>query len=360
MIARSFSLGALALGLIALTVPNWSHGQSASSSDVVRYFDRKNNKEARASGEVQESAAGVKVVAGGKTVTISPADIIAVEYGKLDGMKETPAELRTLETRETAPKLRSIYTEILKKGVNDAKSKRFLEYREVSYAIRVADGKMGDEFKAEAVPTIAKLATFRSTYADSWEVWPISRAAARLQAELGNYSEAASTLATLGKNKNLPNDLKLEARLAEIEVLFRAGDAAANAALADLSKTAGFPATGSLREKLNIYKAAAEAAQSKASGTKPDATVKVIEAIIVNANDSSVKAAGHNALGELYVMFNLPRDAMWEFLWVETVHNQDREELIKAVARLAAVFDLVGDKEHAEIYRKKLPQVKGA
>jgi len=360
MLARSFSLATLAIGLIVLAVPNWSIGQSASSTDVVRYYDRKNNKEARAVGEVQESAAGAKVVAGGKTITISPADIIAVDYGKLDGLKETPAELRTLESRETPAKLRGIYTEILKKGVNDTKAKRYLEYRESAYAIRVADSKMGDEFKAEAGPTIAKLATFRNTYADSWEVWPMSRAAARLQAEMGNYSEAASTLASLGKNKNLPNDLKLEARLAEVEVLFRSGDSAANTALAELSKTAGFPPTGSLREKLNIYKAAAEAAQSKVAGSKPDAAVKSIETIITSTNDPSVKAAGHNALGELYLMSNLHRDAMWEFLWVETVHNQDREELIKAVARLGTVLDLVGDKDRAESYRKKLAQVKGA
>jgi hypothetical protein len=71
-----------------------------------------------------------------------------------------------------------------------------------------------------------------------------------------------------------------------------------------------------------------------------------------------VRGAARNALGEYYLMHDRPRDAMWEFLWVETVWNQDRDETVKAVRRLTEVFDKLGDKERSDAYREKLPRVK--
>jgi hypothetical protein len=88
--------------------------------------------------------------------------------------------------------------------------------------------------------------------------------------------------------------------------------------------------------------------------------VKAVEDVIAKAADPGVRAVAHNALGEYYLTHNRPRDAMWQFLWVETVYNQDRDEVVKAVGRLAAVFDKLGDKDRAEAYREKLPRVKGA
>ncbi len=58
-------------------------------------------------------------------------------------------------------------------------------------------------------------------------------------------------------------------------------------------------------------------------------------------------------------MANLPRDARWQFLWVEAVYNQDHEEVVKALARLVEVFEKLGDKEHASQYREKLLKAKG-
>ena len=49
---------------------------------------------------------------------------------------------------------------------------------------------------------------------------------------------------------------------------------------------------------------------------------------------------------------------MWEFLNVEVVYNQDKDEVTKAMRRLVEIFDAVGDKDRADQYREKLRKVR--
>jgi hypothetical protein len=59
-------------------------------------------------------------------------------------------------------------------------------------------------------------------------------------------------------------------------------------------------------------------------------------------------------MGELYLADGKPRDAMWMFLWVETVLNQDREEAFKAIVRLHDLFAAQMDEEQTKKYQDKL------
>jgi hypothetical protein len=357
---------AVLFGLAALAVPEFATGQGGGAIDTVYFRDRKKDYQVTtARGEVKESAAGVQVVSGGKvTHTLSPADVVRVEYGKLAGMSDT-ARLQAVgfegkEVRDVkdAVAARNFYTDALKAAGADAKSRKFLEFREAIWAARVADAKAGADFEAEAKGAIDKLGTVARAYPKSWEVWPAARAAARLQAETGKPNDAATTLAALGKNPDLPADLRYEARLAELEVLLRSNRLAADSLAAELAKDKSFPATGPLRELLTVYQALLKAPPPK-GGTKP-AEVKAVEDVIAKATDPGVRAAAHNALGEFYLAHNRPRDAMWEFLWVDTVYNQDKEEVVKAVLRLIEVCPKAGQPDVAEKYKERLPQKKAA
>jgi tetratricopeptide (TPR) repeat protein len=357
---RRFRL-AIAFGLAALAVPPFAAGQGSAGPDTVFYRDRKkDNQPTTARGEVKESAAGVQVLSGGKvTHTLSPADVIRIDYAKLEGVPEADRlRLSSLENKDMreakdVAAARSAYTDLLKTSPKDARTRRVLEFREAMWAARTADTQTGADFEPEAAAAIQKLTTFIRSYPDGWEIWPAARTAARLQAELGRINEAAATLANLGRIADLPSDLRYEARLEELELRLRSNRAAAESLAAELAGDKNFPTSGPLREKLAVYQAVLKAASA------PE-LAKTVGDLIAKASDPQVRAAAHLALGEHYLAKDRPRDAMWEFLWVETVYNQDRDDVIKAVVRLADVFQRLGDTDRAEEYRGKLPQVKGA
>jgi hypothetical protein len=363
MLLRRFALAALVGGLsVHLLAP--VAGQGTGASDSVRFRNpKKDYQEDRILGVVAESAGGLKVTAGKQVTDIPAPNVVALDYGSLPGMDKAALDLRSAENQGVAAKARDLYAAELKKNPTDAKTKKFLEYREAYWTARAVDAKTGPEFKAEAPAAIAKLVGFTQEYAkkNAWEVWHTAHTAARMQAELGKFSDAASILSSLAKVEQLPAALKFEARLGEVEMLFRSGNALTTApAVEELAKAAGFPTSGSIHERLVILRAATKAAGEKKMKAKPTEAVKAIEDVISKTADPVVRAVGHNVLGELYLQLDLPREAMWELLRVEVVDNQDRDEVIKAVIRLADCFQKQGDEARAKSYRDKLPQVKGA
>jgi len=365
-IRRRVRLAAL-FGLAALALPEFAAGQAGGPPDTVYYRDRKkDNQVVTVRGEAKESAKGVEVVVNGKVaVTVSPADMVRVDYGRLPGLADQDRlGAMTLENRDARDAkdlaaARSTYGDLLKAaGGADPKTRKFLEFREAVWAARAADAKTGTDFRAEAKGAIDKLTAFVRAYPKSWEVWPAATTAARLQDETDKPNDAAATWAGLARNQDLPAELRYQARLGELETLLRSNRLNAQSVADELAKDRNFPASGSLREKLTVFQAVLKAPPPKEGAKVPE--VKAVEDVIAKTTDPGVRAAAHNALGEYYLANNHPREAMWEFLWVETVYNQDRDEVVKAVERLAKVFEQLGDKDRAEQYREKLPRVKSA
>lgn len=332
--------------------------QGSGVSDTVKYRDRtKDGLETIKLGEVKESAAGIVITSGGKAIAISPVDVISVQYGKLVGVEDrVRMEMLTWETKG-GNYARDNYAKVLQDAVNaDERTRRFLEYKVASWSARVADSRSGKEFRAEAPAAVEKLLLVARAYPQSWEQWPAARTAARLQMELGKPVEAAATLSALAKSPNLPSELKHEAKLAEIDVLYRSGSSATGPTIDALAKAADL--TTAQQERLAILRAAVQGADYKNDPARVDAAAKAIRERINAASDTSTKATAHNALGELYLQARKPRDAMWEFLWVEAVHNTDREELLKALTRLGEIFEQQGETERAAIYRDKVLRAK--
>lgn len=365
MITRRRVLLASLFAVAVVSLPDWAVGRQGSSPDTVHFRDRKNDYQVTTvRGEIRESPKGIEVLSAGKvTATISPEDIVRVEYSRLPGLSDTDRlksnSLENKDARDAKDILatRTAYSDMIKSGGSDPKTRRFLDFREAMWAARVADSKMGPDFETEAKAAIDKLTLIARTANKSWEVWPASLTAARLQAEIGKHNDAASTLANLARTPDLPTPLKYQARLAELDVLLRSNRLAAEPVASELTADKAFPATGPLKEKLTIYQNILKAPPPKEGAKAPE--IVAIEQIVAKTTDFSVRATAHNALGEYYLSNDRPRDAMWEFLWVETVFNQDREQVIKAVSRLGEVFDKLGDKDRAEAYAQKLPVVKG-
>jgi hypothetical protein len=174
--------------------------------------------------------------------------------------------------------------------------------------------------------------------------------------ELGDFAKAAVLLGELAGVPDLPRDLKYDARLAEAAALIRAGQAAkAEGELSQLAADKDLP-VGPLKDRATVLQAAARA-QGKRTADEAAKLRSAVDAV----KDPSAKAVGYNFLGDAYLALGNPREAMWSYLWVDAVFNQDVDERVLAVGKLPEVFERLGgaEKDKAAQFRERLPRVRG-
>jgi hypothetical protein len=180
-----------------------------------------------------------------------------------------------------------------------------------------------------------------------WEQWPAVRACTRLEIERHKFDDASRAWGRVAKNKNMPPAAQAEAALQEIDLQVRSKQyALAATSAAELAKSAA----GARKERLAIYEIAAKAAGEG----KPAEGIEKIKAEMNKSKDPSVHATGFSMMGELALAAGKSRDAMWNFLWVETVLNQDKDEALKAMSRLAEIFEAQMDEDQVKKYREKI------
>ena len=232
-------------------------------------------------------------------------------------------------------------------------TRRYLEYRVAMMSTKIADDCGDDEKWAENADVAAKeLSGFLAGYKSGWEIWLAAKTLARIYAEQNKFDDAARMWGRLAKNPELPASLKLEAGIEEVDAQFRSKAYSTAATLAEgLGKST---APGAAKDKLAIYERAAKAADSGLKESTAKTVVAEIEKKIAASKDPTVQAVGFSAIGELYLLMNRPRDAMWSFLWVETVKNQDKDEVLKAMCRLVLAFKAQTDEEMQKKYRERI------
>ena len=359
-------LPALGLTFVLATAPGRQQ-VVALDKIVVRNSAKKDGSTITYNGRLRLSSVGLQVLTGeklDKATTIRFADLVRFEPGDMPGVNRDDVlaqlKLESNKTKKDYETARAVYAAILKKagGAPEA-TKRQLEYRVALMSTKIAD-ESGDEEKwSELAAAAAKEWTgFLTGYNAGWEIWPAARTLARLYIEENRYDEVAKLWARMARNPELPPDLKLEASLEEVDALFRGKMFSVAASQADaLGKSA---APGPAKDRLAIYERAARAADG---GLKADGLAAVVEDIrkkIAATKDPSVRAVGFSVIGELDLLLNRPRDAMWEFLWVETVYNSDREEVLKAMCRLVESFKGQMDEERLKQYREKIRRVRAS
>ena len=355
--------------------------------DRVFYRDRE-GKVNNVDGETKESAASVQVIGPDKKVknTISAADLVRIDYGTIPGVDRTGQQAAiTFEGTGDAVKAVGEYRKLIAVpgATGNPKSKRYLEFRELIWSSKIADAKTGDDFKHEGKKVADRLAQFSKANIASWEAWTTARLAARYYCELEEISASADTISILSRNAALTPELRHEAKLIEAGYLIRANKGLdAESLLKDLAADKDFPATGPLRERWTIFEEILKAPVPPPERKQTDSplpaeeidarTAKVklaaakVETLIAKSKDLAARGAGYSALGELFVRHGLWRDAMWAFLWVDVVYNQDRDEQIKAVHRLVQIFTVLkekekvgdADKDRADLYRERLPRIR--
>jgi hypothetical protein len=343
--------GLVLLGLFTLVADSTVRGQNTPDKVTVR--DRKDGSNKTYDGQFRVGPAGFQVFGGEKfdkvVATVAPDDVVKVAIGDLpsvdrDGIRAAV----TKEEKKDYDGARLGYQDLLKKAAGaPERTKRYLAFKVAVNNQKIVDELDEKGWKAKAEEATKVWGDFLRDNASGWELWPAVRAATRLQIELGKYDDAARAWGRLTKNPELPPDAKLEAALQEIDLQIRAKlyPTAATAA-AEVAKNAA----GTKKDRLVIYEIAAKAG---ADG-KPLDGIDKIKAEMEKTKDASVHATGFAMMGELYLAGGKNRDAMWAFLWVETVLNQDKDEAFKATARLADMFEAQMDEDQKNKYRDKL------
>jgi tetratricopeptide (TPR) repeat protein len=340
---RYIGLFALAVLMSVVTTQTFVRGQ-----DKVERRDKKAGSVTVAGKILEENPGGVKMRlqgVGGEQ-SIPSADIQRVTYGDLPSQaaielnKVAPAEaardyptlLKGYEAVQALPQLKTAA----------APTRRYIDYRVASLRALAADGE--DQVKAAT----KGLSDFLAANPDGWEYPHAARQLGRLQADTGDFPAATKTFEALEKAPGVPAEFKMDATAALIDIAFQsenydAGQKRVEAVAKDPNAPAG------LKARVDLY-------QLGLQGAKGDltATVKKVEDAIAKATDPSLKALGYNVLGDVYLAKGQRRDAMWSYLWVDVVFNQDRGEHLKAMNRLIKIFDQDNDKEKAQLYRDKL------
>lgn len=351
---RTAARGALVLVLFA-AVLDASLAQP-TNPDRVYYRDKKDGSLRNSDGEVKSGPTGFQLVSGKTVVALSPLDIVRVVPGDMPPLdrKDIQAQL-TLEERKEWGKARDGYDAMKKaaKGATD-KSKRFLEYKLAVTTARAADdAKDVESWKPRAEEAVGLLESFLADSLTGWEAWAATQASANLQAELGKFDAVAKLWEKIGATAQ--GELKNEAVLNEIDAKLRGKRYEDVKAMAE--KQLAAVREGPVKQRLAIYQIAGSKALTAAAEG-----VTLIEAEIAKTQDAAVRATGYSVIGELHLVGEKPnaRDAMWSFLWVEVVYNQDKDEVLTALVRLATVFALQGDEERAKAYHEKARRLRAS
>lgn len=362
--------GAIAAAFaVMLVIATGAGQQPAAVLDrvTVRSTAKKDGSTVIHEGKLKLSPVGLQVFSGeklDKATTISFADIVKFEPGDLPGVNRedmlSQLKLEGNRARKDCETARGVYVNMLKKAAGAPEStKRHLEYRIALMSTKIADLSGDDEKWAElAEVAVKEWTSFLTGYRSGWEIWPAARTQARLFVEQGKFDEAAKLWGRMAKNPELPPDLKLEASIEEIDAQFRAKAFSTAASLA--AELGQSTAPGVAKDKLAIYERAAKAAEG---GLKQDSVQPVVDDIkkrIGGSKDASVRAVGFSVSGELDLLANRPRDAMWEFLSVETLYNSDKDEVLKAMCRLVQSFQAQMDEDRRKQYRDKIRHFRGS
>lgn len=350
--------GPVLLGLLtALAV---STARAQPPSDVVTVRDRKDNTIKAHSGQYAVTPAGFQVLNADKkaVATFHPDDVVKVAIGELAGADRSDVlSAAAKEDKKDYAGAAKGYKELLDKAAAaPERTRRYLEYKMIANNNRVVDETEPEKWKAGAEDVVKQWRGFIQNTPLGWELWSAARASTRVNVELGKFDDAATSWGRLAAAKDLPAEAKLDAQLQQVDLLIRGkkyGDAAT--IVGELLKAG--TAQGARKDRLAIYEIAA-----KSGPLKPLDAVAAIKAEMDKSKEPAAHATGYSMIGEMHLADGTkPREAMYSFLWVETVLNQDRDEVFKAMVRLTAMFETgsLADEDQAKKYHDKLRRARG-
>ncbi|QVL32998.1 hypothetical protein KIH39_03525 [Telmatocola sphagniphila] len=326
-----------------------------SADDRIDYRDSKNKTGSLiANGTIVDenfTTIRIKLTAGGKEVTIPANDLTKISYELPGTAKLDYGPIAIAEERQDFTKALEGYKGLQNRVTGSERAKRFVDYK-----ISVLTAILSNDNSSLLQPAIDLLKKFVSTNNSTWHTINAYKLLIALQLRANDATGALASVDSFSRLDKLPKELKQEAEFARVDVLFSTKKIReAKSKAEELAKS--LASSDPLKAKLNLY-VLASAADDPTS--KMADLAKQFEEQIAQSSDNSFKAVAYNVLGDCYNLKNQPREAMWSYLWVDVVYNQDRTEHLKALDRLVKLFDSesMKDADRAKLYKDKLTHLR--
>jgi len=226
--------------------------------------------------------------------------------------------------------------------------------RHMDYKVAMLRLRQVQEEGAAPESALVKLRDFKTKYPLSWQIVRVLESLGRLQMSQNDYKGAEETFKELA-DRDLTPEAKLDAQLLQVQAMIQ------DNRHADALKTLqSLPAKeGPLAARVKVAQAQCMLA-TKDPGKVQEAQ-KMMKQLLKESSDKHVKAVAHNAIGAMLFDKGEYKDARWEFLWVDVVYNQDKDEHAKALYYLWKTFENLQDAVRAQECREALlsPQFAG-
>ena len=235
------------------------------------------------------------------------------------------------------------YNETLKKMAAHKYAIRMIEYRIVYLTLRQAAAEGASPTKA-----LAGLQSYKKRFPTSWQMNHVMPKIAEIQVADKDFKGAEETFREIADLESLPVEVRRDAELQVILVNLKAGKTdLASKKLDELENKAK-------ANPLFLSRVKMTRAEILVGQKKMDDAIPLLRAVVKDNQDRTVKAMAHNTLGEC--LFNAGRysEALWEFLWVDAVFNEDKHQRAKALYFLWKTFEQTNNAERAQECRELL------
>jgi len=306
---------------------------------------------------LSESPSGIKLKVKGDTKVYPAGEILDITYDFQSGFKldynraiSTEKKIATAPTARTRKKLvkdaLGEYEGLLPrlKGKDFASIRRNVEYKVAMLTIQHAQ-----EDDKPLGPGIRKLQDFTSKNTRGWQIVPAAQLLGQLLIAGGKFADAEKVYTDLANNNDLPGEARNTFRLLEARLSMRPGKYAdANTKLQGLIDK--FPKGSPQNLRARIYQAECLAGMDRLAEAESKLTAILAEA----KKDKEIRAQAYNTLGQCLYQAKNYQGALWNFLRVDVVYHQNREEHARALFYLVDLFKKRNDDKHAEECRAKL------
>ena len=206
-----------------------------------------------------------------------------------------------------------LYQDLEKKVKGTPNALRYIQYQMAMLAV--------DRAKDDpSVDAVAALNNFRTANSGGWEIMPATKALADLLEAKGDPAGARAAYEELAANPDAPENVQLAANLQVARLLSR-DNKNADAEQKLKAVAAGLKADDPQRTYVQVSLAQTQVAQGNIKEAEAP-----LKAAVAGAGDDHLKALAYNALGDYYLQNKQPDEAFWQYLRVDAVYNQDREE----------------------------------
>lgn len=332
------------------------------ADDRVIYRDAKSGKIVTREGRIVAESPGAVTLIWGLDQRKELIAVTALQDIRYDAEPSEVGQARIAENKQQWQKALGYYQQALvevKKARKSEGAAQYIEFKILKLRVLLLEQQEADPLKRGEL--YRELEQFHKKYPNAWQTLECLELMGQLR-----LRDGLSVDNVLNEMRALRDKFKTQAELVGRVNLFEARAllqlaqaylksqpdkakelyAQAGQSLENLLKSAS---DRNLRQEILI-----SLVESKAALGQLKEAEKYLAQLEKEAQDVRTKALLHLGRGDVYRLSGRVRDAMWEYLWVDVVYNQERDLTARALFWLVEVFRKLGEEEKAKVCQERL------